>query len=104
MALNLVDGWTERIIYTLRINGAAADLTGKTVTLLAYGTDRQALTLGTVGVVSEVDGTVFLDPNLPNGIRGTNSPYNIRWKVTDSQGRSAFFPSVGNEVWTVVSY
>lgn len=103
MSLDLVEQWTERIVYQLSADGAVVDLTGTTVVLQAYTRQGLLATLtGTSGVVSgsETQGKVFFDPGV-NDLLNENSPYAIRWKVTDGAGKVALFPSGPVERWNI---
>lgn len=103
MSLDLVEGWTERILYALGADGATQDLTGMTAELELYTRSGAPITLGgTSGVLggSETQGKVYFDPGA-NDLVNANSPYSVRWKVTDGAGKVAFFPNAAAERWNV---
>ena len=51
MSLSVVEGWTERIKYTLTADGATVNLTGMSVTLLLYDVTKTLFSYsGTSGV------------------------------------------------------
>ena len=98
MALDLVEGWTERIRYTIIADGVAVNLAGKTVELLVYDKRESLKSMaGDVDVETAASGLVYFDPDV-NDLKHAESPYVIRWKVTAS-GVSAFFPSEAPEQW-----
>lgn len=101
--LAIREGWTERIRYQLTRNSPAVDmdLTGMTVDLV--GNDRANLPLvfaGTIGSDDPANGIVYLDPALTD-LLAAKSPYRVRWKVTDSFGKIAYFPREDPLVWNI---
>ena len=101
---DFVQGWTSRIKYTVYTDGAVQDLTAMSVQLVAYDrTDSPVSFVGTVGIATPASGLVYFDPSDTDLLK-SKSPYSIRWKVTDSNGRVAFFPSGAPEVWYVRSH
>lgn len=109
MPQQLVEGWTERIRSQLFADGSPFDLTNydnnlpASVTMLLFGKDRaQVNYAGQAGVVSAeaASGIVFFDPG-PNDLKASLSPYTVRWKVTDSAGKVAFFPNGDPDEWDV---
>lgn len=101
--LAIREGWTERIRYRLTRNSPAVDmdLTGMTVELV--GKDRASVALvfsGTVGSDDPANGIVYLDPATTDLLAAT-SPYRVRWKITDSFGKIAYFPREDPLVWNI---
>lgn len=101
MAEEFVEGWTERINYTIYADGEPQVLTGMTVTLLLY--DKHNLPVdydGTAGIENEATGLLYFDPASTDLLK-SKSPYYARWVVTDSGGQVAPFPSGPIERWIV---
>lgn len=100
--LDLVQGWTERIIVELSADDAVQDLTGMTVQLQAWSRGRLLTLSGISGALSgsESDGKVYFDP-ASSDLTAARSPLSIRWKVTDGSGKVAFFPKDEPDIWNV---
>lgn len=93
-----VGGETAYRDFTLYNDGVAQDLTGMTVTL-ELTTDRGAR-VQTTGDVSVPSSTVARYTPSAGDLPLAGGAFRARFKVTDAQGRSAFFPSVA-QVWIV---
>jgi hypothetical protein len=101
MMQTLVQGWTERVKTQLFADGAAFNLTGFTVAMVVYTENGSIFApAGTSGVDTAATGIVYFDPSAAD-LMAVNSPYLVRWKVTDSGGKSAFFPNGAAEQWVV---
>lgn len=109
MALELVEGWTERILDKLwKIDSttgiaSAENLTGMTVQILIYprgSTTAKTLSGSQYGIVTAASGEVYYDPNAGDLV-ASESPYKVRWKVTDSGSDIAYFPNGDAEQWIV---
>ena len=101
MAQILVEGWTERITYQLGADGAAPNLTGMTCVLLLYDKNRALKTYaGASGIETAATGIVYFDPTAADLV-ASQSPYSIRWKVTDGSGKVSYFPNADAAVWYV---
>jgi len=102
----LVQGWTERIKTQLVADGAPFDLTGyatppASVQMLLYSRLGIPLTFtGSVGLDTPALGIVYFDPGSADLV-ASQSPYGVRWKITDSAGKSVFFPNGALEEWYV---
>lgn len=100
MALYLVQGWTQRIIYQLKQDGAPMPLTGLTVDMLLYdATGKPVVFAGTADVLDEPTGKVYFDP-APADLVKLKSPYSVRWRITNGPNVT-FFPNSAPEQWTV---
>jgi hypothetical protein len=102
VATYLVEGWTERIIDQLIADDVAVNLTGgTTVELVLY--DKNG-TLKSIPSQSGIDtalvGKVYYDP-ASTDLKHSESPYSVRWKVTDVANKVAFFPNAQPEKWFV---
>lgn len=101
MAERFVEGWTERIRYQLKSDGVVQPLTGMTVTMNAYDRTGTAVTwTGVAGIDDILEGIVYFDPAAADLV-AADSPYQIRWKVTDGLGKVAFYPKDDPEEWPV---
>jgi hypothetical protein len=99
--LDLVEGWTEPLNYTLKADGAAVNLTGMTVVLMLYDNRYNVVTqTGVVSVPSATTGQVRYSPGVGE-LLSSRSPYNLRWKVTDTASKITFFPIGDMEQWLV---
>lgn len=101
MAEEFVEGWTERINYTIYADGTAVNLDTMSATLLLYDKrGNQVSYAGTSGIETAASGLLYFDPSA-NDLLYSKSPYKVRWKVTDNSGQIAYFPNSGAEVWRV---
>jgi hypothetical protein len=102
MTINLVEGWTAPIDYTLKADGVAVNVTGCTVVLKLRDRHGTAIALaGTLAVVSASAGHVAYSPGAAE-LLFASSPYSARFQVTDSGGKIAYFPNGGTpEQWKV---
>ena len=99
MTLELVEGWTDRIIYTLKADGVAQAMAGMTVELLVYDSKkRRVMMTGTAGILDAVAGEVYFDPASTDIIVGS---YSVRWKLTDGTGKVVLFPNASPATWLV---
>ena len=99
--LDLVAGWTGPIDEQLLADGAAADLTGCTVSLVLCRHDGSLLTLtGTVSITDYVNGKVRFEPAATDLVFAMR-PYRARWMVTNILGRVVYFPDGEPEYWMV---
>ncbi len=91
----IVEGETvERGPFTLKSNDLPFNLTDYTVELVIRpfrGTDYSD-TDGEVRVVADTSGTVYFTPDASDFL-ARESPYSIRWKVTDSLSTVVYFPN-----------
>lgn len=102
MALELVEGWTQRIRYQLLADDDPVDLTGCTVEVVASDKSDAAVTFsGSAGVATAATGIVYFDP-ASTDLKESKQPYRMRWKVTDGSGKVAFYPRKDRETWKVV--
>lgn len=94
LLLEIVEGWTSRLAFQLKENGAAMDGTGITVSALdivaADGTVVD--TTGDFGWIAAAAGTVYYDPDAADFV-AAKSPYSVRVQLTDGTGKTAWHPS-----------
>lgn len=90
----VVEGWTSRLTFQLEEDGV--DLVGTGLTLSALdivGSDGTAVTTTSdFGWLSQAGGTVYYDPD-GTDLRADNSPYRIRYQLTDGSGKVAWHPN-----------
>jgi len=99
--LNLIEGWTGDLDFTLKADGSAINGTGTTPTLVLR--DRNGGTVdmtGKVAWISAAAGTVRYSPAATD-LKAQLSPYEARFKVTDASSKDVFFPNGAADVWTV---
>lgn len=100
---DITEGWTGTLgPFTLRIDGDPLDLTGFTVELVLHDC-RGALVnvLGNVTVDADpTTGQVFYTPDAAD-LNATDSPYTMRWRVTDGANAIIFFPNGAADTLTV---
>jgi hypothetical protein len=96
--VDLVEGWTERVDFTLYADGAAIDLTGRTVTI--HVRDKNGDDpgwLGSVAIVTAASGQVGYTPNSADLV-ATEGPYTVRFKIMSD---GYFVPNKEPMVWLV---
>ena len=94
--VEVVEGWTGRLEFTLKADGEAVDLSGFDVTLNLRDDD---------GVLVEYDdevtvdadqtanaGKVYFDPP-EDAFAAADGPYRARFRVEDGSGDVVFFPN-----------
>lgn len=101
VSCKLVEGWTERIISQVRATPPKS-FVGCTVELKLRTNAGALVSLGgSVNWVDATEGTVYFDP-ASTDLTAANSPYGVRWKVTDAANKVSFFPNEEErEVWEV---
>lgn len=101
MSIDLVEGWTGPLVYVLKVDGVAQDLTDMTVTLIARDAHDELLSLkGTLAVTDAESGEVTFSP-ASGDIRLRTSPMRVRWKVVDENTKVVFFPNANPEDWVI---
>lgn len=104
--MDIVEGWTGALPFTLNADGEPVDLTGLTVSIVLkdnVGTLLKNTTQG-VTVTDSTAGAVSYAPSSSSGdlFVASKTPYKIRFRVTDSTGKVVFFPN-GDEDLIVVN-
>ena len=101
MPLTITAGTTANLDFRLTADGSAVNLTGATVTLvLRDKTGTAVTTTGDISVISATGGTVRYAPDATDLVASV-SPHRARFKVTDSGGQIAYYPSGKADIWTV---
>jgi hypothetical protein len=92
ITVNIVEGWTGALDFSLLSDGAPQSLTGLTVTGQAVNRLREVVDLSSdVTVLSATAGTVRLLPDTTDFL-AAQSPYELRFRATDATS-IVFFPS-----------
>lgn len=95
-------GWTDTLPpFTLKLNGVPVVLTGKTVNLMLRNASGTLITPGgTITILNQDDfpGQLTYTPHANDFQFEANrytlaQTYQIRWKVTDSNGKVVTFPN-----------
>ena len=91
--VEVVEGWTGRLLFTLKSNGVAFNGTGMTLSGLALkGSDGVAVDVtGQFDWVAAGSGTVYYDP-AAGELLAAKSPYSVHYEVT-SAGKKVYFPN-----------
>jgi hypothetical protein len=93
--VEIVEGWTDEIgPFTLKADDVAVDLTGLTVELIIRSKNGALVETTSDARVDDdpTTGQVYWTPDAAD-LSYADSPYAIRWKVTDGDGNVVFFPS-----------
>lgn len=99
--LNLVEGWTKPINEQILSNGSPYNLSGLTVTLVAYpkGSRTSKTMSGVITVIDAANGKVQFTP-AANDLLSIESPYAVRWKMTNG-GVEYFAPQGAPDEWLI---
>ena len=91
--LELTEGWTGPLPFTLKADGNPVDLTGMTVELILTDTNgSQVNTAGLVTVTTATSGLVAYAPARTD-LTASGSPFAVRFKVTDGSAKVVYFPN-----------
>ena len=102
MPLNIAEGTTANLDFTLTADGAAVNLTGATVTLVLKDKDgTEITTTSDVSVVTASEGKVRYAPDSTD-LAAAVTPHRARFKVVDSGGLIAYYPSGKADIWTIL--
>ncbi len=86
------EGWTSPIEYTLEHNGESFSAAGMTPGMVLRDKDGNAITFtGTVEWADETESKIRFNP-ASTDFDADLSPYTLRWKVTDTEGKIAYYP------------
>lgn len=101
MPVDVVEGWTGELNFTLKVDGTATNLTGATVTLSLTDRDGfEVATSGDVSIVTAASGTIKYAPDAAD-LLASGSPYRARFKVVDSSSLATFYPNGPGDEWRV---
>ena len=94
--MELVEGWTKQLSFTLKIGGNPVNLDGYDVVLQLSGPDGLAFDYAGPTSVDEDQagagmGKVYYTPDAAD-LQASLSPLYVRWKVTGSDG-VVYFPN-----------
>lgn len=99
--IDLVEGWTGPVVYVLKVDGVAQDLTGMAVSMVARDAHGTVINLsGTLQVTDQSNGEVTFTP-ATGDVKLRVSPMLIRFKVVDAQSKVVYFPNAEAEQWVV---
>ena len=100
--ISVVEGWTGALEFILKADDVAVDLTGITsVVVEAKKLDGSTITLtGTTAVSDAANGKVQFSPAAAD-LKEVNSPYLVRFKVTDGSSKITYFPSGEAFTWKI---
>lgn len=91
--VEIVEGWSGPLDFSLLNDGVAQNLTGITITGQATNRLAQLVDLSSdVTVLSATDGQVRLTPDTGD-FPAEQSPYELRFKAVDGTNAIVFFPS-----------
>lgn len=88
----IVEGWTSKLIFTLKSDGVAVDLTGTTPAFVFNDANGAAKTPGgTTAIEDAVNGKVSYSPVVADFL-ASESVYAARFKVTDGASKISYYP------------
>lgn len=91
--VEIVEGWTDGLPFTLKADGTAVNLTGYTVTATLRDCNGTLVdTTSDVSVTDTTAGEVTYTPDAAD-FDADLSPYSLRFKVVDSTGQIVYFPN-----------
>jgi hypothetical protein len=100
--MSVVEGWTGALPFTLLADGSPVDLTGMTVHIVLKGADGTVVKDTTAGitVTGSTVGQVEYAPSSSSGdlFLVTQTPYRIRFRVTDAVTKKVYFPNDEDEL------
>lgn len=95
--LSIVEGWSGALPFTLKADGTAVDLTGLTVQIVLKSADGTVVknTSSGITVTASTAGQVEYLPSTSSGdlFLASQTPYKIRFKVTDATPKTVYFPN-----------
>lgn len=97
--LEVVEGWTGALPFTLNEDGEAADLTSKTVSIIlkdVYGTYIADTTAG-ISITGTTSGQLEYSPS-SGAFVAAATPYRIRFQTVNGSGKVEFFPNEDEDV------
>jgi hypothetical protein len=85
-------GWTAPIEHTLEHDGASFDATGMTPSLVLKDKNGAVIAFtGTVAWAAAATSRIRFSPAATD-LLAAGSPYTLHWKVTDAEGKIAYYP------------
>lgn len=93
LKVGIVEGWSAPMDFQLMSDGVVQDLSGMSVEGVARNRYEQSVNLtGDVTILDATDGQVRLIPDTGD-FASTDSPYELRFKITDGASQIAYWPS-----------
>jgi hypothetical protein len=96
--IEIVEGWTDALPFTLEADEVAIDLSGCTVTAVLK--DNKGIVVDTTSDVTVTDSTAGQVEYAPDAVDfdADLSPYSLRFRVVDIGGNVVYFPSADAEL------
>jgi hypothetical protein len=99
---SIVEGWSGALPFTLKADDEPFDLSGLTVSILLKNADGTMVKNTTEGVTvtAATVGELQYEPSTSTGdlFLAAQTPYRVRFKVTDAFDKVAFFPNDEEEL------
>ena len=91
---DVVEHWTGRLTFTLKLNGATFDGTGYTVQdcFLISATGNRVNMATKFGWATQASGIAYIDP-ADGDLKAAESPYTVRFQIRDAASKDVFFPN-----------
>lgn len=91
----VVEGWTGALPFELQTDGSAFDYTGLTVQIVLRDCHNRIVLDSTAGITTtgSTGGEVIFSPSSSGVFYVDQSPYKMRYRVTDALGDVVFFPN-----------
>lgn len=100
--MSVVEGWSGALPFTLLSDGTPVDLTGLKVAVVLKSADGLTVKDTTAGitVTSATGGQVEYLPSTSSGdlFLAAQTPYKVRFRVTDAVPKSVYFPNDEEEL------
>lgn len=92
---------TAPLGFQLLEGGSPLPLTGVTVAILITDNRGTVISTGNVTITDAANGKVAWTPGGTADLVAANSPYQVRWKLTDGSGKIKYVPSGLRDVWEI---
>ena len=98
--VEVVEGWTDALPFTLNADGVPVDITGLTVKLYLKDNRGTLVQSGTsaLAVTDATGGTVTYTPQTTDELLASRTPYKIRFSLSDVTTATAYFPNVDEDL------
>lgn len=93
--VTVVEGWTGALPFELQTDGSAFDYTGLTVQIVLKDCHGQTVVDTSSGLSSTggtTGGQIAYAPS-SGDFSASRTPYRVRFRVTDAQGKLVYFPN-----------
>lgn len=101
--VEVVEGWTQALPFTLKADDVAVDLSGLTVGVYLKDNTGALVASGSseVTVTDATAGQITWKPASTSTLRAARTPYKIRFQVTDVSTDHVWFPNVDESLLKV---